>query len=124
MGIPDRTVDHSANYETDVYETIGTESAKLNMNDMDVWCAWRLGLAAYSEMRKLGGELPHDPKKPESAESVFMREYLWRNPDDNSLRVSVITRLSNSSNNNQIKNTEEHSYFVKWIDHDWREIKA
>lgn len=56
MGIPDRTVDHSANYDANVFETIIEESAKLNMNDMEVWRAWRLGVAAFNEMRKLERE--------------------------------------------------------------------
>ena len=47
--------------DDDVYMTIEAEAKKHGMSDMDVWCAWRLGLAAYLEMRKLDGKLPHDP---------------------------------------------------------------
>lgn len=105
----------------DVFEDIGKESAKLNMSDMDVYCAWRMGVAAYTAIRQLGGELPHDPKKSEPAKSIFVREYLWRNPNNNDLRISVIQKIPEHHTPKQIG---EHSNFVRWIDHDWREIKA
>lgn len=47
--------------DDDVYLTIDTEARAHGMSDMDVWCAWRLGLAAYQELRKLDGRLLHDP---------------------------------------------------------------
>ncbi len=47
--------------DDDVYMTIDTEAKKNNMSDMDVWCAWKMGLAAYQQMIQLGGKLPHDP---------------------------------------------------------------
>lgn len=59
MGIPERTVE-PLNYADDVYQSIDTEAIKRGMCDMDVWCAWRLGLAAYDQLRNLGGVLPHD----------------------------------------------------------------
>lgn len=59
MGIPDRTV-QPLDDDSDVYQTIESECRKLAMSDMDLWCAWKLGLAAYEQLRKLGGKFPHD----------------------------------------------------------------
>jgi hypothetical protein len=46
--------------DSDVYMTIDQEAQKHQMSDMDVWVAWKLGVAAYMQMRVLGANLPHD----------------------------------------------------------------
>ena len=43
-----------------VHEGIDADAVAERMSDMDVSCAWRLGFAAYKQLRKLGGHLPHD----------------------------------------------------------------
>lgn len=60
MGIPDRTVQPMSD-EIDVYEAIDNDARKEGMDDMEVFCAWQLGMAAYKQMRELGGKLPSDP---------------------------------------------------------------
>jgi len=37
----------------DVFCTIEEEAKRNSMSDMDIWYAWRLGLAAYQQMREL-----------------------------------------------------------------------
>lgn len=49
--------------DDDVYMTIDTEAKKLGLSDMDVWCAWKLGLAAYQKVRDLGARFPHDSQQ-------------------------------------------------------------
>jgi hypothetical protein len=46
--------------DEDVYVVIHAAATDLGMSDIDVWCAWKLGLAAYQQMRELRGKLPHD----------------------------------------------------------------
>jgi hypothetical protein len=59
MGIPDNTV-QKLDDDPDVFMTIDAEARKNQMSDMDVWVAWKLGVAAYMQMRVLGATLPHD----------------------------------------------------------------
>jgi hypothetical protein len=59
MGIPDNTM-QKIDDDSDVYMTIDQEAQKHQMSDMDVWVAWKLGVAAYMQMRVLGANLPHD----------------------------------------------------------------
>lgn len=119
--IPDLpTEDEPENYEYSVHETISDESLKLNMSDTDVWFAWRLGVVAFTEMRKLGGELPHDPSKSELEKSIFVRTYLWRD-QSGFLHIAIV---ENTLGFRKPEDIEQGHDFVKWVDHDWREIKA
>jgi hypothetical protein len=43
-----------------LHESIDNDAAKENMTDMDVFVAWKLGLAAWKETKELGGHFPHD----------------------------------------------------------------
>ncbi len=63
MGVPENTV-QDVSYDC-VYESIETDASKHQLSDTDVWCAWKTGLAAYMETRKLGGKFPHDPTEAE-----------------------------------------------------------
>ncbi|RJP48771.1 MAG: hypothetical protein C4586_08650 [Anaerolineaceae bacterium] len=64
MGMPDRTVDPNGIEEDDAYMTIFEEARKEKMADMDVWVAWKMGLAAYQQARKLDVKFPHDTPEP------------------------------------------------------------
>ncbi len=44
-----------------VFTTIEENAMKDNMSDMDVYTAWKLGLAAWKEAKSLGAKFPHDP---------------------------------------------------------------
>jgi hypothetical protein len=43
-----------------LHETVDNDAAKENMCDMDVFVAWRLGLAAWKEAKALQAHFPHD----------------------------------------------------------------
>nr|WP_281719934.1 hypothetical protein [Nitrosomonas nitrosa] len=119
--IPDLpTEDEPENYKYSVHETISNESLKLNMSDTDVWFAWRLGVAAFTEMLKLGGELPSDPKKTDTKKSILERAYFRRDQGG----FMHIARIENAENFRKPEDIEQGDDFIEWIDNDWREIKA
>jgi hypothetical protein len=43
----------------DPYQDIADEARRNNMTDIDIMTAWRLGMAVYANVRKMGGEFPH-----------------------------------------------------------------
>lgn len=43
-----------------LHESIDNDAAKANMSDMDVFVAWKLGLAAWKEAKELQARFPHD----------------------------------------------------------------
>lgn len=43
-----------------LYEQVAKDTEKEGMTDMDAFVAWRLGLAAFTQARKLGVKWPHD----------------------------------------------------------------
>ena len=43
-----------------VHDQIDHDATDAGMSDMDVECAWRLGLAAWNEAHKRGARWPHE----------------------------------------------------------------
>ncbi len=58
MGIPENTVQDTS-YDC-VYETIESEAQKNGLSDMDVWIAWKIGIAVFTKTKELGAKFPHD----------------------------------------------------------------